>query len=160
MQRGTTIMKDLEEMRDVHTVRRLKPTDLERVVAIDALLTGRSRRGYFEHKLETNLLDSTIEASLAVDVDHRLVGFLLVRVWTGEFGASEPVAVLDTIGVHPEFQGRGIGEALVEQLITNLRGLHVATIRTEVGWDDFALLHFFHRAGFVPARRLCLDLSL
>jgi len=153
-------MKDLEEMREIHTVRRLKPGDLDRVVVIDTLLTGRPRRGYFEHKLATNLLDSTIEASLAVDIDRRLVGYLLVRVWTGEFGVSEPVAVLDTIGVHPSFQGKGIGEALVQQLATNLRGLNVATIRTEVNWNDFGLLRFFHSAGFKPAQRLCLDLSL
>lgn len=153
-------MKELEDIRDIHTVRRLKPSDLERVVAIDALLTGRTRRGYFEHKLATNLLDSTIEASLAVDIDRRLVGYLLVRVWTGEFGVSEPIAVLDTIGVHPSFQGKGIGEALVRQLVTNLRALNVSAIRTEVSWNDFALLHFFHRSGFVPAQRLCLDLPL
>jgi ribosomal protein S18 acetylase RimI-like enzyme len=153
-------MKDLEELRETYTVRRLKPGDLDRVVAIDTLLTGRPRRGYFEHKLATNQLDSTIEASLAVDIDRRLVGYLLVRVWTGEFGVSEPVAVLDTIGVHPSFQGKGIGEALVHQLATNLRGLNVATIRTEVNWNDFGLLRFFHSSGFKPAQRLCLDLSL
>jgi ribosomal protein S18 acetylase RimI-like enzyme len=153
-------MKSLEETADTYTVRHLKPSDLERVVAIDALLTGHARRGYFEHKLATNLLDSTIQASLAVDVDRRLVGFLLVRVWTGEFGVTEQVAVLDTIGVHPAFQGQGIGESLVLQLMTNLRGLNVSTIRTEVSWNDFALLRFFHGAGFVPAQRLCLDLAL
>jgi len=142
------------------TVRRLRPSDLERVVEIDARVTGRPRRGYFVHKLETNLLDSSVEVSLGADVDGRLVGFVLCRVWTGEFGATEPVAVLDTIGVHPDFQRRRIGEALLEQLATNLRGLCVARLRTEVAWDELALLGFFHRGGFRPAPRLCLELEL
>lgn len=141
-------------------VRRLRPADLARVVALDALVSGRERRGYFEHKLATNLLDSSVEVSLGAEVDGSLVGFLLARVWTGEFGATEPVAVLDTLGVHPGFQQRGIGDALVAQLTTNLRGLDVHTLRTEVDWDAFALLRFFHRHGFRPAARLCLDLDV
>lgn len=141
-------------------VRRLRPTDLARVVALDALVTGRERRGYFEHKLQTNLLDSSVEVSLGAEVDGSLVGFLLARVWTGEFGATEPVAVLDTLGVHPDFQQRGVGDALTDQLTTNLRGLDVSVLRTEVDWGSFELLRFFHRRGFRPAARVCLDLDL
>jgi ribosomal protein S18 acetylase RimI-like enzyme len=141
-------------------VRRLRPDDLERVVALDALITGRERRGYFEHKLATNLLDSSVEVSLGAEVDGILVGFVLARVWTGEFGTTEPVAVLDTLGVQPGFRHRGIGAALVDQLATNLRGLEVDTLRTEAAWDAFDLLRFFHRHGFRPAARVCLDLDL
>ena len=141
-------------------VRGLRPADLGRIVALDALITGRERRGYFEHKLATNLLDSSVEVSLGAEVDGILVGFLLARVWTGEFGATEPVAVLDTLGVQPAFQHRGIGAALLDQLATNLRGLEVAILRTEAAWNDFALLRFFHHHGFHPAARVCLDLAL
>lgn len=142
------------------TVRRLKPADLARVIEIDAKVVGRPRRGYFEHKLALNLLDSSVEVSLGAEVDGTLVGFLLARVWYGEFGETEPVAVLDTLAVHPLFQGRGIGAALVEQLSTNLRGLHVDTLRTEASWDAFDLLSFFREQGFRPAQRVCLDLNL
>ncbi|NOT29589.1 MAG: GNAT family N-acetyltransferase [Planctomycetes bacterium] len=141
-------------------VRHLRPSDLRRVVALDELITGRERRGYFEHKLQTNLLDSSVEVSLGAEVDGILVGFLLARVWTGEFGATEPVAVLDTLGVQPAFQHQGVGDALLDQLVTNLRGLAVYALRTEVAWDGFELLRFFHRHGFRPAPRVCLDLDL
>lgn len=141
-------------------VRRLRPGDLGRVVALDALVSGHERRGYLEHKLATHLLDSSVEVSLGAEVDGILVGFLLARVWTGEFGATEPVAVLDTLGVQPAFQHRGIGEALLDQLATNLRGLEVRRLRTEVDWNAFPLLGFFHGQGFRPAPRLCLELDL
>lgn len=153
-------MKTLEHAQETCRVRRLRPADLERVIAVDARVTGRERRGYFVHKLNENMLDTSVQVSLAAEVDGILVGFLLARVWTGEFGLSEPVAVLDTIGVQPEFQHHGIGDALVLQLATNLRGLNVATLRTEVAWDEFALLRFFHHHGFRPAARVCLDLDL
>ena len=141
-------------------VRGLRPADLARVVALDALVGGRERRGYFEHKLATNLLDSSVAVSLGAEVDGTLVAFLLARVWTGEFGATEPVAVLDTLGVHPGFQRRGIGHALLDQLATNLRGLRVHALRTEVDWDALELLRFFHHHGFRPAARVCLELDL
>lgn len=142
------------------TVRRLKPADLGRVIEIDAKVVGRPRRGYFEHKLALNLLDSSVEVSLGAEVDGILVGFLLARVWYGEFGETEPVAVLDTLAVHPLFQGRGIGASLIEQLATNLRGLRVRVLRTEASWDAFELLSFFQTQGFRPAQRVCLDLDL
>jgi ribosomal protein S18 acetylase RimI-like enzyme len=153
-------VKALEHDQDTCRVRRLRPADLNRVVAVDKLVTGRERRGFFEHKLKENLLDTSVQVSLGAEVDGILVGFLLARVWTGEFGLTDPVAVLDTIGLQPQFRHLGIGEALMRQLAMNLRGLNVATLRTEVGWDQFELLRFFHRHGFRPAPRVCLDLDL
>lgn len=150
--------KDVE--RDACRVRRLNRNDLERVVALDAQVSGRERRGFFEHKLKENLLDTSVQVSLGAEIDGILVGFLLARVWTGEFGLTDPVAVLDTIGVQPAFKKQGIGEALLEQLATNLQGLNVSSLRTEVAWDRFELLRFFHHHGFRPAPRLCLALDL
>lgn len=153
-------MEDVDQLAPPCTVRHLRPADLERVIAIDARLFGHARRGYLTHKLEVNLLDTSLQVSLGAEIDKSLVGFLLARVWTGEFGSSEPVAVLDTLGVHPDFQKRGIGQALIEQLAQNLRGLNVDTLRTEVDWGEFEVLRFFHERGFRPAARVCLDLPL
>ena len=68
--------------------------------------------------------------------------------------------MLDTVGVHPDFQGQGVGRALLRQLYVNLRGLGVGSLRTEVGWDAQELIRFFHREGFQPAPRLSLELDL
>src|SRR5262245_16683189 len=90
-------------------VRRLTPADLERVIGLDAKITGRRRDGYFQAKLAENLSRAGIQVSLAADTGPAFTGFLLAKVWYGEFGTTEPVAVLDTIGVHPDFRGRGVG---------------------------------------------------
>ena len=146
--------------RDEVVVRGLVPEDLESVVTIDARSTGRRREAYFGTKLRQNLLETGIKVSLAAECRGTFAGFLLARVYYGEFGTLEPVAVLDTIGVHPTLRGKGVGGALLEQLLVNLRGLGVGTLRTEVAWEDALLLGFFHRAGFRPAPRLCLDLPV
>ncbi|HEX5053181.1 MAG TPA: GNAT family N-acetyltransferase [Planctomycetota bacterium] len=145
---------------DTVQIRNLRPKDLDRVVDIDTRNTGRSRARYFEVKLAQALADTGIQVSLAAELDGRLVGFLLARVYYGEFGATERSAVLDTIGVHPRFHGRGIGRALLRQLRENLLGLGIPVLRTEVSWEDRSLLGFFHRESFVPAARFCLDLDL
>lgn len=141
-------------------VRGLRPEDLEAVIGLDARNTGRRRDEYFRMKLQQNLVESGIKISLAADLDGSLVGFLLARVHYGEFGRMEPAAVLDTIDVHPDFRGVGIGGALLRQLRLNLKGLRVPRLQTEVSWDPPELLTFFHHEGFRPAPRFCLDLDL
>jgi ribosomal protein S18 acetylase RimI-like enzyme len=142
------------------TVRNLRPDDLDAVILTDAKLTGRRREEFFKLKLQQNLVESGVKVSLAAEVDGAFCGFLLARVYYGEFGTMEPAAVLDTIGVHPDFRGQGVGTAMLRQLSLNLRGLGVARLQTEVRWDSQDLLHFFQREGFVPAQRFCLDLDL
>jgi len=142
------------------TVRGLRPADFDAVVAIDAKLTGRRREEFFRVKLEENLHASGLRVSLAAELDGLFVGFLLARVFYGEFGRTEPAAVLETLGVHRDFHGRGVGRTLLEQLKRNLRGLRVGSIQTEVAWEDQRLMSFFQHEGFRPAPRLALDLAL
>ena len=54
------------------------------------------------------------------------------------------VAVLDTLGVHPLTRGMGVGAALMEQLLVNLAGLGVGTLRTEVAWEGRGIRHVAH----------------
>jgi ribosomal protein S18 acetylase RimI-like enzyme len=153
-------MNGVEQRRTEIVVRGLIPDDLEAVVAIDAKSTGRRRDEYFRIKLKQNLSETGIKVSLAAEADGLFRGFLLARVYYGEFGNVEPVAVLDTLGVHPDTRRLGIGQALMEQLLVNLAGLGVATLRTEVAWEDMALLGFFQRQRFRPSARICLELPI
>jgi ribosomal protein S18 acetylase RimI-like enzyme len=141
-------------------VRRLRIEDLEAIIALDARSTGRRREEFFRLKLKQALADTGIEASLAAELEGAFAGFLLARVYYGEFGMLEPAAMLDTIGVHPDLRGRGVGSALIEQLRTNLLGLGIPRLQTEVGWENPELIAFFNREGFRPAARFCLDLDL
>jgi GNAT superfamily N-acetyltransferase len=153
-------IKSVPRESETVVVRQLRPQDLEAVIALDAKTIGRRREEYFKLKLKQALSDTGIQVSLGAEIEGIFVGFLLARVYYGEFGAPEPVAVLDTMGVHPDFRGRGVGSDLIDQLRTNLLGLGIRTLQTEVGWRNPGLLWFFQREGFQPAPRFCLDLDL
>ncbi len=150
---------DLEEGRGV-IVRTLVPSDLARLVAIDREFTGRTRKAWFEGKLKRALQEADLKISLGAEVDGILVGALMGSLAYGEFGHPEPVAILDTAIVEKPLVGKGIGRAMLEQLVKNLAALGIATIRTEVGWNERELLAFLERSGFVPVPRLVLELDV
>ncbi len=151
-------MSTLERQKVI--IRGLLPADFDSVVRIDAKNIGRRREEFFKVKLMQNLAETGVKISLAAELDEIFVGFLLARVFYGEFGSTEPVAILETIDVHPDFRGHGVARALLGQLGENLNGLSVEFLRTEVDWNQPELLTFFNHEGFVPAQRLCLDLNL
>lgn len=153
-------MKPSDDSASAVVVRNLRPSDLEAVIALDARSVGRRRDEFFALKLAQALTGTGITVSLAAELDGAFVGFLLAGVFYGEFGVTEPVAVMDVIDVHPDFRGHGVGSALLGQLRTNLSGLGIHVLRTEVDWNNLDLLSFFRREGFVIAQRLCLDLDL
>jgi GNAT superfamily N-acetyltransferase len=146
--------------RDLVLVRSLQAGDLAAIVAIDAAATGRRRERFLAQKLTQALADTGIAMSLAAVLDDHVVGFALARLYYGEFGVVEPAAVLDVLGVHPDYRGRHVAAALVDQLRTNLLGLGIGTLQTEVQWGSPDLVTFFQHEGFTIAPRLCLDLDL
>jgi len=151
-------MDSLEQ--ETVVIRNLRPGDLDAVIRLDAKIIDRTRSEYFKIKLDQNLAETGIKVSLAAEVDGLFVGFLLARVHYGEFGQPEPVAALETLGVDPDFRGRGVGDGLLRQLRMQLVSLGVGRLQTEVSWDQQELLTFFKHSGFEPAPRFCLDLEI
>lgn len=142
------------------TVRNLEHTDLPDVVRIDAAATGRSRPNYFELMLMRALNFAGLQMSLVAELDGQIVGYLIASLFYGEYGITEPSASIDALGVHPGMRRKKVGLALLDQFSSNAAAIGVATVRTEVEWDDFDLLAFFRANGFEPSKRICLELSL
>ena len=153
-------MNDDNPARDLVFVRNLRNDDLDAIIAIDAANVGRRRDRFLALKLKQAFADTGIAVSLVAELDEHVVGFVLVRLYYGEFGVVEPAAVLDVLGVHPDYRGRHVAAALVDQLRTNLLGLGIRRVQTEVQWDDTELIAFFQHEGFTIAQRVCLDLDL
>ena len=146
---------DFERLaRDRVEVSLLRATDLDAIAQVDRHVSGRDRRAYLGHALDEALRDSGVRISLAARVDGVLAGFVMARADLGDFGRTEPVAVIDTVGVSPEYSQRGVGRALLEQLFLNLDALRIERVETAVAANAFALLAFFVRAGLAPAERL------
>ena len=132
----------------------LGESDMEGVARVDRRLTRRDRRGYLCRTLREALGDSAVRVSLAARVDGSVAGYLTARMDYGDFGRTEPVAVIDTVGVDPLRARRGIGRALLSQLFMNLAGLGAERVETVVAPANLELMGFFYSAGFTPSERL------
>ncbi|AVR88239.1 GNAT family N-acetyltransferase [Thauera aromatica] len=146
--------------RDRIPVRSLTQEDFDAVVRIDRHDSGQDRSAYYRRKFEEALGGSGVRVSVVAEQDGAVVGFLMARVDFGEFGRAAAAAVIDTVGVDPAMKGRHIGKALVSQLLANLTTLRVESVRSEVEWNQFGLLHFLERCGFRPGQQLALSRPL
>ena len=140
--------------------RALTARDLDAVIAIDAALSGRSRRDYFQRRLASAQRDAERHIQLAVEVDGAVGGFMLGRVLEGEFGRSEPQVRLEAFGVKPAAQHRGLGHALSSAFEAEAARRGIAEIRTTALWRQHELLRFLDRAGYSLAESHVLDCAL
>lgn len=141
---------------DTVDVRSMAEADLPALKRIDRQLTGLDRTDYISAKLVEAMNDSAVRVSLTARIENTPAGFLMARIDSGDFGHVEPVAVIDTMDVSPDFAGHGVGEALLSQLMTNLVGLRIEKVETTLAVDNLDLLGFFYRFGFLPSQRIAL----
>ena len=142
--------------------RLMKAGDFDAVVAIDEKVAKASRREYYETKFEKLFTTKDyLPASLvAEDEAGKVVGFVMGEIYMGEYGIFQEAATLDTIGVDPEFQHKGIGERLINEFMDHLKSLGVEKINTLVNWNDYRLIHFFSANHFSPSKTINLERDL
>ena len=139
-------------------IRALKPEDFEAVVEIDKRISGRSRRLFFEKRLEAALADHNGFISVALeDGNGALIGYSIARVQSGEFGDDQRAVVLDVIGVDPESRHRRHGTRLLEALEEHARKRGADEMRTQVDWSNSELIQFFAASGFLLAPSQVLE---
>jgi ribosomal protein S18 acetylase RimI-like enzyme len=152
---GASAANDFERLgRERAEVRSMTRADVSEVARIDRGITGRERGDYIASRFAEAIDDAGVRVSLAAHMDGAVVGYLMARADLGDFGRAEPVAVIDTLGVEPEYAERGVGRALATQLFANLAALRVERVETVVGATDLELLGFFASLGFAPSQRL------
>ena len=140
-------------------IRGLKTEDLDAIVKIDEKVLGENRKDYWERRLKS-MNDKSSQVSLVAEVEGEVVGFILGDVSGWEFGVPETIGWMDTIGVEPGYQKKGVATALAHELIKNLKAIGVKTIYTLVSWNDWDLLQFFHAMGFTRGDLINLELRI
>jgi GNAT superfamily N-acetyltransferase len=141
-------------------IRSLYPDDLERIVAVDRVHTGRSRRRFFEKRFAYAAAHPDDFVQIGLIRDGVLRAFAIARLLRGEFGREDIVAVLDVLGVERESRAQGLGQALINRLIEIMRQKGVRSLHSQAAWNDHQLLRFFDAAGFRLSPRTILDRSL
>ena len=143
--------------RDRAYVRLMTADDARTIANIDKAITGEDRSEYLQSAMKEALDESAIRVSLVAETDGFVSGFIMARMDFGDFGQTEPYAVIDTIGVAPNQGHQGIASALISQLLMNLSGLQVDHVRTEISRENFDLLAFLYGHGFGPSDQLALE---
>ena len=138
-------------------IRLMKADDFDAVVGIDEKVRKASRLAYYDLKFE-KLLESNeyVPTSLVAEEeeDGTVVGFVMGELYMGEYGISQEGATLDTIGVDPNHQHKGIGERLINEFVDHLKDLGVQKINTLIDKNDSELMHFFSTNRFSPSKTI------
>jgi len=144
------------------TTRLMRAEDFDAVVAIDERILKTSRLEYYEVKFEKlfQSKDYLPVSMVAEKDDGTIVGFVMGEIYMGEYGIFEEEARLDTIGVDPDYQHKGIGELLINEFMDHLRTVGVRKINTLVDWNDSNLIHFFSANQFSPSKTINLERNL
>ena len=143
-------------------IRLMKADDFDAVVGIDEKVLKSSRPEYHKMKFE-KLFESNdyLPVSLVAEEEGgKVVGFVMGELYMGEYGIFQEEATLDTIGVDPSCQHKGIGEQLINEFIDHLREVGVQKINTLVDWNDTKLINFFSSNQFCPSKTINLERRL
>lgn len=131
-------------------IRNMELKDIEEIKEIDELCfktnakrTTEGIRGYIE---KSNY------SSIVYEVNNRVVGFNFIHSW-GSFAWFGP------FGVHPEYQGKGIGKAIINHTIKILKeDYKVSTIGLNTMPESQYNVGFYMNLGFIPLK-LSLNLK-
>ncbi len=142
-------------------VRLMRKDDLDAVIEIDANVFGQRRPEYYERKI-TLALEGThqVVTSMVIELERKVVGFIIGEVYLGEFGVSETSATIDTIGIDPTLHKHGLGTTLFKEYTAHLKQIGIQFISTRVNWNDWGLLGFFEKVGFMPSKAVHLECKL
>ncbi len=140
-------------------IRPMAEGDLDAIVSIDEKVLGEKRYGYWRRKIKFDERDSEV-TGLVAEVDGKIVGFILGEMSGQEFRVPYTIGWIDTIGIDPAYQRRGLATVLLDEVIKNFRQMGIETIYTLVNWSSWDLLQFFKNAGFTRGDMINLELKL
>ncbi|OQX06627.1 MAG: GNAT family N-acetyltransferase [Desulfobacteraceae bacterium IS3] len=140
-------------------IRPMLPSDMERIVEIDIKVLEKARPEYWEMKLELTQKHSQVSA-LVAELDGKVAGFIIGGVSRWEYGVPENIGWIDTIGIDPEHQKKGLAKLLFSEMKNTLKKQGVVTVITFVNRRDWRLLKFFNSLGFQPGDMTNLELDI
>ncbi|MDP6178562.1 MAG: GNAT family N-acetyltransferase [Desulfatiglandales bacterium] len=77
-----------------------------------------------------------------------------------EIWGPEHIGWIDTIGVDPSFQRKGIAKMLLTEMLNYLKKVGIERIYIIVNWRDWSLMQFFDAMGFQGRDMINLKLKI
>jgi ribosomal protein S18 acetylase RimI-like enzyme len=146
-------------MPDTASQVRIRPVDeldIGSIVRIDERITGAYRPDIWERRVMYYLRRDP-DASQVVEVDGRVVGFMLGEVRAGEFGIEEPSGWVERFGLDPDHRGRDLGRQMFDAMRRHFTELGAVTIRTLADMNDPGVAGFLTALGFTASRLQALE---
>ncbi|MGY0288382.1 MAG: ribosomal protein S18-alanine N-acetyltransferase [Candidatus Methanodesulfokora washburnensis] len=119
--------------------RRARLEDLDEIMRIEELCFKPSER--FSRETYESLLSRKEVAFIVAEIDGRIVGFVAAE-------ARGLKGYVYTINVHPEYQGKGIGKALMKEMETRMRDVGVRIMELEVRVDNKKAVKMYESLGY------------
>ena len=152
-------------------IRPLREADIEAIIAIDSLITGAEKAGFWrglltlyepftEGEPEENAPRKAVPTYLCevAETSSRVVGFILADVQAWQFGMPRCGRIV-AIGVHPDHRRAGIASLLARDLLETFRKMNLPVVQCLVRPGD-PLGEFFASLGFTPSSWLTLEKPL
>jgi ribosomal protein S18 acetylase RimI-like enzyme len=138
-------------------VRRLKETDLSRIVQIDAAHTGVRKDEHWRELLVNRRGRERL--ALVAELSGWVVGYVVGEIRAWEFG-SPPTGWIYAIGVDQTARRRGVGTALLRAARAAFAERGLGVTRTMVRKQDVELLRFFRSDGYSAGPFVELEAAL
>ncbi len=141
-------------MEQIHKLRRFTPSDLDRVMAINAACLPENYSQYFYTDLYTRFPETFIVA----EVDGQIQGYIMCRIERGwsKLGRLTPAkhCHIVSIAVMEPYRRRGIGRALIRQALENGRKAYQCTeAYLEVRVSNEPAIRLYNGLGFKKVKR-------
>ena len=134
------------------TLRRFQPDDLEKVIHINQVCLPENYSTYFFMELHERYPETFIVAEVAGEV----VGYIMCRIETGlpDFGllGITKRGHVISIAVLPEYQRKGIGEALIREAMVHMRLYKAKDCYLEVRVSNAPAIDLYKKLGFDTSR--------
>ena len=141
-------------------VRPVRRADLDRVIAIDAIVTGLRKRDYWRALYRRyGAVEDDARHFLVAAINGRVVGFVIGEIRDWEFG-SPPCGWVFAISVDPAARLAGTGTRLLDAISQSFRRKGVKKLRTMLSRDNTLILSFFRSQGMTAGSLLPLKMDL
>lgn len=139
-----------DEAAEKHTlpiiIREMKEGDIEGILAIDRKITGQDRALTYT-AVPSSFLGGQVAMSVVAETGGTIVGFLLGQMVGSPYEATD-IALLQVIGVDPDYRRNKIGNRLVEGFMACCKKKGVDSVHVMVSVHDWWMLSFLRSMGF------------
>src|SRR3990170_998381 len=134
------------------TLRRFQPDDLEKVMHINQVCLPENYSTYFFMELYERYPEAFVVAEVATEI----VGYITCRIETGlpDFGllGITKRGHVISVAVLPQYQRRGVGEALIREAMVRMRTYKAKDCYLEVRFSNTPAINLYKKLGFDTSR--------